>query len=285
VTDDTADRVNPEGVSPSAMDDLGQRILSAIVLMPLAIGAAIAGGPWLAGAAGAAIVAMTFEWARMSEPKSNNSAWLFGAGAALGGVMFASHLQFLWGLVWVVGIALISAMRRRTLAAAFETVFGALYIGLPCVAFLWLRALPGDGREAIIALFVIVWCADIAAYFAGRTFGGKLLWPAVSPQKTYTGLIAGTAAAAVAGLGCAIGFGQSLLVWASAGAVLGLCGMGGDLLESGIKRRFGVKDASRLIPGHGGVLDRLDSMIAATSAAALALALAPGLANLLWSDP
>jgi phosphatidate cytidylyltransferase len=267
------------------MDDLGQRVLSAIVLMPFAIGAAIAGGPWLAGAAGAAIVAMTYEWARMSEPKSNNSAWLVAMAGALGGVMFASHGRYEWGLVWVAGFALVSALRRRSGAAMGETAFGVLYIGAPCVAFLWLRALPEQGRETIIALFIIVWSVDIAAYFAGRAFGGKLLWPAVSPQKTYTGLFAGTLAGAAAGLGCGVGFGQAPLIWTVSGALLGLCGMGGDLLESGIKRRFGVKDASRLIPGHGGVLDRLDSMIAATSAAALALVSAPVLLDLLWSQP
>jgi phosphatidate cytidylyltransferase len=279
-----AARVSPDEAAPPAnIDDLGQRVLSAIVLIPMALGAAIAGGPWLAGAAGAAIVAMSYEWARMSEPKSQNAAWLFALIGALGGVMFASHDRFEWAFAWIAAWAAASALRRRTVSHVIETAGGVFYIGAPCVAFLWLRAQPDIGRDAIIALFAIIWSVDIAAYFAGRLVGGKLLWPSVSPQKTYSGLIGGIIAGAGAAVAFASVLGLAPTPWGIAGAVLAVFGLAGDLFESALKRRFGVKDASKLIPGHGGVLDRLDGMIAATSAAAIALAVLPSLRAVLWS--
>jgi phosphatidate cytidylyltransferase len=284
--DVTADLVSPESdAARTSADDLGARILSAIALIPLALGAAYAGGPWLAAAAGGAIVAMTYEWARMSEPGALSAAWALGLIAALGGVMLASHAFFFWAFGWVCAWAVASALRRRSLSGAAETAFGALYVGAPCVAFLWLRAQGEYGLSYIITLFVIIWSADVAAYFSGRLLRGPLLWPALSPQKTWAGIGGGLTAGAVAGAGLALAFRGPGPPWIGAGVALAACGLGGDLFESALKRRFGVKDASRLIPGHGGVLDRLDGMIVATCVASLTLALAPALAPALFGRP
>jgi phosphatidate cytidylyltransferase len=276
--------VSPDGAAaPAPLDNLGARILSAIVLIPPALAAAIAGEPWLAGAAGAAVVAMAYEWARMSEPGAVRPAWALALIGALGGVMIASHDRPLWALAWVALWALFSAvLRRRTLAGFFETAGGVLYVGAPCVAFLWLRANPDYGRDIIIALFVIIWSVDVAAYFAGKLIGGPLLWPSLSPHKTYAGIAGGLLAGLAAGFALAFAHEWAPAAWAGVGFTIGACGLAGDLFESALKRRFGVKDASRLIPGHGGVLDRLDGMILATSVVALTLAFAPGLGAALF---
>lgn len=258
-------------------DDLGARILSALVLAPGAIAASIAGGPWIAGAAGAAVVAMAYEWARMSEPRSQPPAFALGLVGALGAVMLASRGLPGWALGWLVCWAALSAARRRSLTGAAETAFGVLYIGAPAVAFLWLRSRPGWGLDGVLALFAVIWSADSAAYFGGRVLGGPKLMPRTSPQKTWSGLVAGCAAGAGAGVLCASLFDGPVFLWLVVGASVAALGLGGDLFESALKRRFGVKDASRLIPGHGGVLDRIDGLMAAVTAFALAAHLAPGL--------
>lgn len=257
------------------MEDLGPRLVSALVLIPAAIGACLAGGPWLAGAAGAAVVAMSYEYARMSEPAAIMPAFVFCLIAALGGVMAQS-----WGATeiafgWLVLFAVASACRRRNAIGAVETAGGALYVGAPCILFLYLRALPIGGLQAVLGLFIVIWSADVAAYFAGRLIGGPKLLPRLSPGKTWAGTIAGVVAGVAGGAGCARLFHAPLATWIAVGGALALVGLGGDLFESFLKRRFGVKDASRLIPGHGGVLDRLDAMMAATTAAAFVAALAP----------
>jgi phosphatidate cytidylyltransferase len=258
-------------------DDLGARILSALVLGSAAIAAALAGGPWIAGAAGAAVVAMAYEWARMSEPRALSAAFAMTLAGALGGVMLASRGLPGWALGWLAAWALLSAARRRSWVGAIESAFGVLYIGAPAVAFLWLRGQPGWGLEGALTLFGVIWSADSAAYFGGRILGGPKLMPRTSPQKTWSGLAAGTAAGAAAGAICANLFDGPMFLWLGVGACLAALGLGGDLFESALKRRFGVKDASRLIPGHGGVLDRIDGLMAAVTVFSLAAHLAPSL--------
>ncbi|MBL8550757.1 MAG: CDP-archaeol synthase [Hyphomonadaceae bacterium] len=265
------------------LQDILPRTLSAIVLIPLGLAVAWFGGPWLAAAAGACALAMSYEWARMSEPDALTGAFLFSLAGSLGAVMFASWGQLDWGLGWLALCAGVSAVRRRTIVRMLETAGGALYIGAPAACFLWLRARDPGGFEIIILLFTTIWAADVGAYFAGRLIGGPKLIERLSPQKTWSGLVAGIAAGAGAGAANGHLFGApSLGEWAAAGASLALIGLVGDLIESLIKRRFGVKDASRLIPGHGGVLDRLDGLMAATLATSAFLVLCPSaLASLL----
>ena len=133
-----------------------------------------------------------------------------------------------------------------------------------------LRRDPALGFVAILFLFAIVWATDIAAYFAGRAIGGPKLWPAVSPKKTWSGAVGGTLGGVAAGLvvvklrGLAVAPVLVLVAF-----VLSVVAQAGDLLESAIKRHFGAKDASQLIPGHGGLMDRLDGFLTAAAAAVM----------------
>jgi len=267
--------------------DLGARIASGLVLAAGGVIAAWLGGPWLAGACGAAVVAMSYEWARMSEPKAIMPAFWFVLTGSLGAVMFSSWQRLDYGLAWLALCALASAGRRRSLAGVLATAGGALYIGLPPAVFLWLRDRGPEGLETILALFAIIWAGDIAAYFGGKLIGGPKIAEGLSPRKTWSGIIAGVLAGAVAGLGCGYLFQTALdlrVAWSVIGALIAFAGLMGDLFESFLKRRFGVKDTSRLIPGHGGVLDRIDSLMAAAPLAGAAFALAPRAIALLFGS-
>jgi phosphatidate cytidylyltransferase len=144
-----------------------------------------------------------------------------------------------------------------------------LYAAVTLLAPLTLRADAGYGFLAIVFLFAIVWMTDIMGYMVGRAVGGRKLWPAISPNKTWSGAIGGVAGALVAGLGVATWGALPLVPIAILAMILSMVAQGGDLLESAIKRKFGAKDTSDLIPGHGGVMDRLDGFIAAALVAAV----------------
>jgi phosphatidate cytidylyltransferase len=237
------------------------------VLATAAVTAAWFGGPWLAAACGAAVVAMSYEWARMSEPDALVPAFAFSLAGSLGAVMFSSWLRLDYALIWLVVCAAISAMRRRSLVGVIETAGGAIYIGLPAAVFLWLRTRGAEGVETVLALFALIWAADSFAYFGGKLIGGPKVAEGLSPKKTWSGIIVGVIAGAAAGLGCGTLFHVApdlRVAWFGIGALIAFTGLMGDLIESFLKRRFGVKDASRLIPGHGGVLDRIDGLMAAT---------------------
>lgn len=276
----TQERSMPAGGKPPRLDNLGPRVASALVLMPVAIVAALAGGPWLAAAAGAAVVIMSYEWARMSEPGAAPAVLLCVIGA-LGGVMLETWNLPHWGLAFAGVVGALSAGRRQTWAQRLETAGGVIYVAAPCICFLWIRDLDPHGLWLIFALFGIIWAADMAAYFCGQLIGGPKLAPHLSPAKTWSGFAGGSLAGAGAGLLAAWLLVGPAWLWALTGAVLALIGLCGDLFESLLKRRFGVKDASRIIPGHGGFLDRLDGLMAASVISAAVLAVYPGLADTL----
>jgi phosphatidate cytidylyltransferase len=156
--------------------------------------------------------------------------------------------------------------RGRPLIRALAIVYTLAAI----VALLWMRHQPADGRETILWIVACVWATDIGAYVVGRATGGAKLAPRISPGKTWAGLFGGMAWAAVASaaVGYAFNIGHSIEL-AVTGAVLAVVGQGGDLLESAAKRRAGVKDSGTLIPGHGGVLDRIDALVAVLIVVAL----------------
>jgi phosphatidate cytidylyltransferase len=256
------------------------RIASAVVLAPVALLAAWLGPPLLSVLVAFAAAGMVWEWTRLCRGgRSDKSDWLVMAlivasvaaaafGAAAPGVAIA-----------LLGSVLAAALNRDVAALAAG---GVLWISLPCIALLWLAADPNIGRPTVLWILALVWATDIGAYAAGRALGGPRLAPRVSPNKTWAGLAGGVVCAAAAGAVTALLLGSSAM-----GAVVPLSGalavvaQAGDLVESVAKRRFGVKDSSGLIPGHGGLLDRLDGMLAVIPAVAL-LSIFGGSGVLTW---
>jgi phosphatidate cytidylyltransferase len=171
-----------------------------------------------------------------------------------------------------------SSASRTPCAFVAWMLAGLVYAGILLLGPVALRRDPQFGLAAILFLFAVVWITDIAAYFTGRALGGPKLWPAVSPKKTWSGAIGGMVGAVVAGLLVLwfMGLGVApMLVIVAAG--LSIVSQAGDLIESSIKRYFGAKDASHLIPGHGGLMDRLDGFLTAVLAAVMVGLLRGGL--------
>jgi phosphatidate cytidylyltransferase len=175
-------------------------------------------------------------------------------------------------------------MVRAGQAGVAVLLAGGGYVLLAAAGLVWLRDAP-DGRANLLFLLILVWASDIGAYAAGRAIGGPRLAPRISPGKTVSGAVGGLAAAVLVGLAAALLLAAShpAPLWRAGliAAVLGVVAQAGDLGESFVKRRFGVKDSGRLIPGHGGLLDRLDALLAVALAASL-LALMQGRGVVLW---
>lgn len=254
--------------------DLAKRIASALVLIPVAIGTAWLGGWtfalfWLAAAA-----AVLWEWNRLVLPGAKPVLFA-GELAALAAALVLLHQFLNPGFTLVAlgagaGVALALSPDGRSRWAIAGLLYAAAVVLGPTV----LRDGGTLGFVAILWLFALVWGTDVAAYFAGRAIGGPKLWPRLSPKKTWSGFIGGTLAGTalallvVAVAGVRIGLPLAVVTW-----VVAVASQGGDLLESAVKRRFAAKDAGAIIPGHGGVMDRLDGfLVAAVLAAAIGLA-------------
>jgi phosphatidate cytidylyltransferase len=259
----------PARAAPAAEDalKLRARILSSLVLAPGALAAAWAGGPAFSGVVAAAGVILAREWTRMSDPEGGDQAFAMAAAGAAGAAIAAAALQMplAWG--WMAAAAIAAAIERTRrgggAAPAIAAALGVVYVSAPCVALVWLRLAP-DGAERVTYLFACVWAADTGAFLAGNLIGGPRLWRRVSPKKTWAGLVVGAALAGAVGGALAWAFAWPNLWAKSVGAaVLGAAALGGDLVESALKRRYGVKDAGALIPGHGGLLDRVDGLMLA----------------------
>lgn len=253
--------------------DLGLRALSAVVLIPAVIGAIVYGSwPFMVLIAiGASI--MGIEWGDMSERRAPIR---IGVAVALGICVpiFAAEMgDFSAAFVLLTFGAIAAALFAKQIkASAIDAAYGVLYIGWPCVVLVWLRQQP-DGKDWTVMLFSIAWCADIAAYAIGNVLKGPKLWPRFSPNKTWSGFLGGLAAGITGGVIVeSISSSVDLALWAAiaVGLLVGLATMAGDLWESALKRRFGVKDAGSLIPGHGGILDRVDGLMFAVIAIAAA---------------
>lgn len=243
-----------------------QRILSAAVLAPVALAAVWYGGPAFALLVAAAAGAMVWEWQTMVRGRLAPVDWLLIAGAGI--VCLAALWQPLAAAAALTALAALGFF----VSGGRWTAAGLLYTGFAAMALVWLRGDGEGGRQILIWLLFVVWATDTAAYAAGRTIGGPLLAPSISPKKTWAGLIGGMAGAAVIGAAWGHYWSQLGPIWLLGimGATLAVVGQAGDFLESWVKRRWGVKDSSSLIPGHGGVLDRVDGLLTVGLVAAAA---------------
>jgi phosphatidate cytidylyltransferase len=256
----------------------------ATILIPAALFAAWMGQVAFAIFSAIAGIAMAFEWARMAH--GPNYRWHFViSSAGICGAFLALLVGYdreSWGLLLIAALAAAIAAKAKDQSPIWP-VFGLLYVGLACLAMVWLRGLTVLGFETVVWLLIVVWATDSAAFAFGTTFGGPKLAPAISPNKTWAGAIGGVIAAGAASWVFAkiIGAPMAALVTAI-GAALAIATQLGDLGESVIKRRFRVKNTSEFLPGHGGVLDRLDGLIAATAMLSLLTAWR-GVSPLVWS--
>jgi phosphatidate cytidylyltransferase len=199
------------------------------------------------------------------------AALVIALGLAAGGRLIAALGVTALG---VAGLAPMAPAQQRGWVAG-----GVPYAGAIGIAPIVLRSDTEDGFLAVMFLFAIVWTTDIVAYFLGRLIGGPKLMPRVSPKKTWSGALGGLAGAVLAGIAVAAAAGLSALISiAIVAAILSAVAQAGDLFESHLKRRFGAKDSSHLIPGHGGLMDRLDGFVLAAAAAAVIGILRGGLA-------
>ncbi len=260
--------------------DLPTRIASAVVLVALAIWTTWLGGPIFATVWFILGVIMFSEWTKIVGGRPVRTLAVAFAAA----YMFPAYL--LSGLSWdvrdifvlgafgstVLGLgALFLLLRRLPSDTRLWLLAGTLYAGVIVLVPPLIREKSAFGLTGIAWLFAVVWCTDIAAYFCGRLIGGPKLWPAVSPKKTWSGFIGGLVFGVLGGM-AALVMAQfyDVPVFASWGNVIfltactSIASQLGDLAESALKRRFGVKDSGSIIPGHGGVMDRLDGFWAAT---------------------
>lgn len=254
------------------------RVTSAMILVFITLVCTVLGGLWFTALVALLSAAMAREWVRMSDQKAKIQAY----GLAIAGLLIPVFLSWYgywkWALMVLLFSVAASGLETAKRGYPWRAVGGLLYIGLAVLAVLYLR-FNANGLSYILYLFAVVWAADSAAYLVGSRVRGPKLWPAISPNKTWSGFAAGMMAGVVAGgivarlMGLNGGLGLELL-----SAVLAVISVGGDLLSSWLKRWFGVKDTGASIPGHGGVLDRLDALLAAAMALALFMLFAPWIA-------
>ena len=245
--------------------DLAPRIVSAVVMVAAAVGTAFSGGLPFAILWWLAALAIHWEWQRLIGSGRDPVRLVFGALAIALAAIASPYDSGAWSLLLLVAGAIATGWSGRSLRGA--SGFGVIYAGLLPLALGLLRGSETRGLEAVLWLFAVVWGTDIMAYFGGRLIGGPKLWRRVSPSKTWSGFLIGIGSGAVAGLAVAFAWGAGWML-VPLGLVAGMVAQGGDLFESVLKRRFGVKDSSGLIPGHGGVMDRLDGFLTAAVFAA-----------------
>jgi phosphatidate cytidylyltransferase len=257
--------------------NLAARVASAAILVPTVLAAIwYGGGPFLLMIA-IAVGLLSIEWAKMSAPDAPAEVAVTITVAVLCSV-FAAYKDLYplaWWLTGAGAIVAAVASRHRTERAA-DAGYGVIYIAPAIVTMIWLRStatedefhlIPGPGMSWTLILFAVTWAADIGAYAVGNVLKGAKLWPRISPNKTWSGFVGGLACASLAAWGLSAALPNVTLSPFAAilvGFLGGLATMAGDLWESILKRRFGVKDSGQLIPGHGGLMDRVDGLMFAS---------------------
>ena len=248
--------------------DLAPRVASAMVLAPVVLGAVWQGGWIWQGLITLVATVALVEWAGLCRLKLEGPLAICAAASIPAAQVAYLGTGIDWAPVLVIAVAaaVLNGWHRRLAG-------GVLYVGLGYCALLRLRqGTAVTGMQDVLFVLFVVWANDVGAYAAGRLFGGPKMAPRLSPGKTWSGASGGLLAGAAAGFAVSAWFGANTAGQYQAEAVavvLAVCAQAGDLLESALKRQSGKKDSSKLIPGHGGVLDRVDGLLAAASAAAI----------------
>jgi phosphatidate cytidylyltransferase len=251
-----------------------RRLISALILGPLAVVLLWVGDLAFTAWVAAFAAAMAWEWIHMSDRDAPPVAYAIACATASGTVLLAGQTNVMDALAWGAAGTLASGIERWRRGWSSE-VLGILYVSLSAALLASMRAEPDHGLKAVILLFSIVWAADSLAYLVGTWIGGPKLLPQASPKKTWSGFLAGVVAGCAAGWATGSLFGLDLVRVIPFALIVALASVGGDLAMSVFKRSFGVKDSGTLIPGHGGVLDRVDALMLAVIGAVLAMRLWP----------
>jgi phosphatidate cytidylyltransferase len=264
-------------------NELKLRILSALVLAPIVLAAIVAGRPYMEFVMILSGLAMAWEWDRICGDQG------FGPGGALtwaaligvGVAVWFDRYDLALVVIGAAAIVIYIMVRLSGKGRPGWASINVIVVGAPCVAAIWLRSDPETGLRLTLWLVGAIWATDVGGYVFGRTIGGPKLAPRISPGKTWSGLGGAVLMAAAWGLGWAFwaSASQPWIIFMLSGvtAVVAQCG---DLGVSFVKRRFGVKDASNLIPGHGGVLDRYDGLLTTAPAVGIFVYVTHGGMNL-----
>ncbi|WP_316165247.1 MULTISPECIES: phosphatidate cytidylyltransferase [unclassified Bradyrhizobium] len=262
-----AQRNDPAPPKKAATSNLVMRVAAALVLVPLALGAAYAGGVFWTALVTVVAVGLYLEWLMVVGEVRTASVGTAGALAiGVAGLCCAYGLIDFAVVVLGLGLVAVTALaagRRAWVAAGF------VYASVAELGSVLVRFDAAEGWHALVLVFLVVWASDIGGYVAGRSIGGPKLAPRISPNKTWAGAVGGFAASLVAAAAWSMAGAGGLMAMLMLAAALSVVSQLGDLLESAVKRQFGVKDSSHIIPGHGGLLDRLDGYVAAIVVAAL----------------
>jgi phosphatidate cytidylyltransferase len=251
-------------------DDFPQRLVSGLAMGAIAALCTVLGMmPFAVLVIGVAML-LSWEWGRLVHGREGDMVIAVHAAAVGGAAVLAAFDKVGLGLLLLPIGAILATLLTLGRSSVFSAL-GVFYVGLPAVSLIWLRSDPQLGLLAVFFVIVVVVTTDTAGFVAGRLMGGPKLWPRVSPNKTWAGMVGALAASSIiaALFWFAVPEGSAVRL-AATGAMLSFVAQAGDLAESAIKRRFGAKDTSSLIPGHGGVMDRVDGLVAAASAVGLA---------------
>ena len=264
--------------------DLALRIVTGLAFGVVAISALLAGGPWFVILIAVLSALMAYEWRKISLKEEEPAVAGFQILAVVGAAVMAHFGDLKMAIAFLLAVAGAGAMADALLKrTAGWGLVGALYVGFAAICLIGLRGDAVEGKYVIYWLAMTVIATDVGAYFSGRIIGGPKLWRRVSPNKTWAGLAGAMVLSAI----CSAVFSQLALGYVELflsllAALTAIVAQSGDLIESAYKRHFGVKDSGAILPGHGGVLDRLDGMLSATLFVAIITLFRDGAPIYLW---
>lgn len=265
------ERLMNESPSVQKKSGLLRRIISALLMLPVVIVIILQGGIIYSLFVALLTVLILYEWNGICQDRAFNAAFVFQTVFALM-LVYSLHSGKYFDLyVYFIPVGLLVAACIYFRMKLLFVLLGLAYALLPAVSLIWIEQTVGG--LAVLWMMIVVWSMDTGAYFAGKTIGGPRMAPRISPNKTWAGLVGGTVAAVILGLVSAryLGFGYKSAIIVPVTALLAIWSQIGDLAESALKRHFNVKDSGAIIPGHGGIMDRVDGVIFAAPAVVIFL--------------